>query len=40
MRVLFQAQLDSRGPGSAAEPVRGADGVERSEARVHERAGV
>ena len=37
MRVLFQAHVDERGPGPAAEPVRGADGVERGEARVHER---
>jgi hypothetical protein len=37
MRVLFQAQVDSRGPGPAAEPVCGADGVERREQRLHER---
>lgn len=37
MRVLFQAQVDSRGPGPAAQPVCGADGVERPEQRLHER---
>ena len=37
MRVLFQAHVDSRGPGPAAQPVRGADGVQRSEQRLHER---
>lgn len=37
MRVLFQAQVDGRGPGPAAQPVCGADGVQRSERRVHER---
>ena len=37
MRVLFQAQVDSRGPGPAAGPVRGADGVERTAQRRHER---
>jgi len=37
MRVLFQAHVDSRGPGPAGQPVRGADGVQRSEQRLHER---
>lgn len=37
MRALFQAQVDSRGPGPAAQPVCAADGVERSEQRLHER---
>ena len=37
MRVLFQSHVDSRGPGPAAGPVCGADGVERSERRLHER---
>ena len=29
--------LDQRGPGEAAGPVAGADGVERPERRVHDR---
>jgi hypothetical protein len=37
MRVLFQAHVDSRGPGSAGGAVCGADGVERRRQRVHER---
>ena len=37
LRVLFQAHVDSRGPGPAAGPVRGADGVARAEQRLHER---
>ncbi|HEX9843085.1 MAG TPA: hypothetical protein VGC20_10060 [bacterium] len=37
LRVLFQAHVDSRGPGAAAGPVCGADGVARTERRVHER---
>ncbi|MFI4939887.1 MAG: ISKra4 family transposase [Burkholderiales bacterium] len=37
MRLLFQAHVNSRGPGPAAGPVRGADGVERNEHRLHER---
>ncbi len=36
MRKLLQGHLDQRSPGEAAGPV--ADGVERSERRVHERA--
>ena len=34
---LLQGHLDQRSPGGAAGPVEGADGVERSERRVHER---
>ena len=37
MRKLLQGHLDQRGPGEAAGPVAGADGVERPERRVHER---
>ena len=37
LRVLFQAHVDSRGPGPAAAPVCGADGVERNQRRLHER---
>ena len=37
MRTLLQGHLDQRSPGEAAGPVAGADGVERSERRVHER---
>ena len=34
---LLQGHLDQRRPGEAAGPVAGADGVERSECRAHER---
>jgi hypothetical protein len=37
MRKLLQAHIDSRGPGEAAAPVQGADGVERDRPRIHER---
>ncbi|MCY3819233.1 MAG: hypothetical protein OXH52_07710 [Gammaproteobacteria bacterium] len=37
MRKLLQGRLDQRSPGEAAGPVEGADGVERSQRRVHER---
>ena len=37
MRKLLQGHLDQRSPGEAAGPVEGADGVERSERRVHQR---
>ena len=37
MRTLLQGHLDQRSPGEAAGPVAGADGVERSQRRVHER---
>ena len=37
LRKLLQGHLDQRGPGAAAGPVEGKDGVERSERRVHQR---
>lgn len=37
LRTLLQAHLDVRGPGAAAGPVRGADGIARDQARLHER---
>ena len=37
MRMLFQAHLDARGPGEAATPVEGSDGVVREQERIHER---
>jgi len=37
LRVMFQAHVDSRGPGPAAGPVCGVDEVERTERRLHER---
>ena len=37
IRKLLQGHLDQRGPGEAAGPVAGADGVERPERRVHDR---
>ena len=37
IRQLLQGHLDQRGPGKAAGPVAGADGVERPERRVHDR---
>ena len=37
VRKLLQGHLDQRSPGEAAGPVEGADGVERSERRVHDR---
>ena len=37
LRKLFQAHVDSRGPGEAAATVRGADGVERDQQRSHDR---
>ena len=37
MRKLLQGHLEQRSPGEAAGPVAGADGVERSQRRVHER---
>lgn len=37
MRLLFQAQVDSRGPGTAVGPVDGADGVARRASRPQER---
>ena len=38
MQKLLQGHLEQRSPGEAAGPVAGADGVERRERRVHERA--
>ena len=37
LRKLLEGHLDQRGPGEAAGPVAGADGVERTARRVHER---
>ncbi len=37
LRVLFQSHIDSRGQGAAAGLVCGADGIERSKLRLHER---
>ena len=37
LRKLLQGHLEQRSPGEAAGPVAGADAVERSERRVHER---
>jgi hypothetical protein len=37
LRLMFQSQVDNRGEGPAAGPICGADGVERSAARLHER---
>jgi len=37
MRQLLEAHLQVRGPGEAAAPVKGSDGVERDEQRLHER---
>ena len=37
MRKLLQGHLDQRSPVEGAGPVEGADGVERSQRRVHER---
>jgi hypothetical protein len=37
MRILLEEHLEARGPGQCAKPVRGADGVERSRARLQER---
>jgi hypothetical protein len=37
MRKLLQEHLESRGPGQCTQPVRGADGVERTRARLQER---
>ena len=37
LRKLLQGHLDQRSPGEAAGPVEGADGVERSERRRHDR---
>lgn len=37
MRELFQGFIDSKGPGTSSEPVRGADGKPRTYAREKER---
>jgi hypothetical protein len=37
MRTLLQEHLDNRGPGQCDQPVKGADAVERSRVRLHER---
>lgn len=37
MRQMLEAHLQVRGPGEAAAPVKGSDGVERDEQRLHER---
>jgi exonuclease VII small subunit len=37
MRILLQEHLEARGPGQCEQPVRGSDGVERSQARLQER---
>ncbi len=37
MRQLLQAHLEVRGPGEAAAPVKGLDGEERVQQRLHER---
>ena len=37
LRILFQAQIDSRGQGPAGGPVQGVDGVVRHRQRLHER---
>ena len=37
MRKLLQEHLQTRGPGQCAQPVRDADGVERTRLRLHER---
>jgi exonuclease VII small subunit len=37
LRTLLQEHLDTRSPGESEQPVRGADGVERSRVRLQER---
>ena len=37
LRTLYQAHLDTRGPGEASEPVVDASGEERTSKRLHER---
>jgi hypothetical protein len=37
MRKLLQAHLDMRGPGEAADPVKGSDGIVREQKHLHER---
>ena len=38
MRKLLADHLQSRGPGQSDEPVKGADGIERNNVRLHERS--
>ena len=38
MRQLLQSHLEVRGPGDTVEPVKGCDGVERKQERVHGRS--
>jgi len=37
MRILLQEHLDSRAPGQCNQSVRGADGIDRPQKRLHER---
>ena len=37
MRTLLQEHLEARGPGEVEKPVQGADGIERTRSRLHER---
>jgi hypothetical protein len=37
MRIMLQEHLEARGPGQCEQPVRGADGVERSRLRLQKR---
>jgi hypothetical protein len=37
LRRLYQGHLDLRGPGTVEDPVVGADGVERTRVRIHQR---
>ena len=37
LRQLLQAHIEVRGPGEAAAPVKGPDGEERVQQRLHER---
>src|SRR5438128_11876595 len=37
MRQLLEAHIQVRGPGEAAAPVKGTDGEERVQQRLHER---
>lgn len=37
LRALYQAHLDTRGPGEANGPVSGVDGIDRTRVRVQER---
>ncbi len=37
MRLLLQEHVERRGPGRCLQPVRGADGIDRSQERSHDR---